>query len=112
MYDPQTDYWQEVSKMPKGLTGLTVHEVDGRMYLVGGGTVDAQERGILSSHRPAIDVFTPVKAPIYSLKTTLSNYGRRILQMAPSVNRKMLTDRSGKVHGIHPEGRDRRFVCW
>ncbi len=74
IFDPETEFLQEIDSMPKGLTGMTAHEFGGKIYLVGGATADALSKGTASDHTPAINVYTPVKAPIYSLKTSLSKY--------------------------------------
>lgn len=97
LFDPKTDYWQEVSEMPKGLTGLTAHEINGEIYLVGGATVDVFKRGALSADIPSINVYTPVKAPIYSLKTSLSKYAFQSKNDSCHILSKIINHHSYKV---------------
>jgi N-acetylneuraminic acid mutarotase len=74
LFDPQTNYWQEVSSMYTGLSSMTAHGLDGNIYLMGGVDANSQTIGSLSANTPSVSIYTPVKAPIYSLKTHLSKY--------------------------------------
>ena len=74
MYDPKTDYWQTISKMPEGLYGMDIHEVDGKIFLVGGLNATDKQSFDWASKKPGITTYKPVEAPVYAISTNLSKY--------------------------------------
>ncbi len=71
LYDPITDFWFHLSEMPLGLECLTVHEIQGKMYLLGGYNLQSSEQQDLSVDQSPMSVYQPIKEPIYSLKTSI-----------------------------------------
>jgi len=72
MYDPLTAIWLIVSEMPRGRAACTAHVINDNIYIVGGYDASVDPENSLDAWFPEVDVYSPVKEPIYAVNSRIS----------------------------------------
>jgi N-acetylneuraminic acid mutarotase len=69
MHDPITGVWLKTTEMPTTRQGTTAHQIDGKIYVIGGYNwlIDTPDGSYTK-----VEVYTPVSEPIYPVDTKIS----------------------------------------
>jgi N-acetylneuraminic acid mutarotase len=79
-YDPTTDTWTKKDDMPTARAGCSGAVINGKMYVIGGGTIDPNNPGSFLDALSTVEEYTPEGWPfniIFPQNNLPSTWGKQ-----------------------------------